>query len=186
MRETRQGRHYNDVGESHAPKVPGTALVKAGDRVELRPPVEILASLDDQARLEGVPFMPEMLQCFGKAYAVSARVERACDTVCNTGARRLPGTVMLEDLRCDGSGHAGCQAECRIYWKEAWLRSVTGQTSADVTTDPAYDELVRRVAAGAVAAESTPASACSAARRRSCSEAASLSAGGALAHSSAS
>jgi hypothetical protein len=33
-------------------------------------------------------------------------------------------TVYLEDLRCDGSGHGGCQAGCRIYWKEAWLRRV--------------------------------------------------------------
>lgn len=131
-------------------------LVKAGDRVELRPPAEILASLDDEARLEGVPFMPEMLQYFGSAYTVSARVERACDTICNTGARRLPGTVMLEDLRCDGSGHAGCQAECRIYWKEAWLQAAARQAGEDVTKDPVYEELRRRVEAGAVASESTP------------------------------
>jgi hypothetical protein len=31
---------------------------------------------------------------------------------------------MLEDLRCDGSGHDGCQAECRFFWKEAWLRKL--------------------------------------------------------------
>src|SRR6185436_4300731 len=39
-----------------------------------------------------------------------------------TGSRRLENTVLLEDLRCDGSAHDGCQAECRLYWKEAWLR----------------------------------------------------------------
>ena len=27
----------------------------------------------------------------------------------------------LEDLRCDGSAHGGCQAGCLLYWKEAWL-----------------------------------------------------------------
>ena len=39
-------------------------------------------------------------------------------------------TVYLEDLRCDGSGHGGCQAGCRIYWKEAWLRRVDGEPVA--------------------------------------------------------
>ena len=33
-------------------------------------------------------------------------------------------TVFLDGLRCDGSGHGGCQAACRIYWKDAWLRRV--------------------------------------------------------------
>ena len=36
----------------------------------------------------------------------------------------MHSTVYLEDLRCDGSGHDGCQAGCKIYWKEAWLRRV--------------------------------------------------------------
>ena len=33
----------------------------------------------------------------------------------------MQGCVFLEDLRCDGTAHGGCQAECRIYWREAWL-----------------------------------------------------------------
>src|SRR5262249_12858034 len=41
-----------------------------------------------------------------------------------SGSRRLPNAVLLGDLRCDGSGHEGCQAGCRIFWKEAWLRKV--------------------------------------------------------------
>ena len=65
--------------------------------------------------------MPEMLGYFGKAFTVDAQVERACDTI-DSGVRRLPSTVLLDDLRCDGSGHAGCEAQCRLYWKEAWLR----------------------------------------------------------------
>jgi hypothetical protein len=36
----------------------------------------------------------------------------------------VPDTVILEDLRCDGAGHGGCEADCRIFWKEAWLRRV--------------------------------------------------------------
>src|ERR1044072_7114413 len=96
--------------------------MRAGDTVELRPPAEILATLDEHGCLEGLPFMPEMLAYFGRPYRVPAQVARACATVHYTGGRRLRETVILEDLRCDGSAHAGCGAQCRLYWKEAWLR----------------------------------------------------------------
>src|SRR5262249_49165187 len=46
-----------------------------------------------------------------------------------TGSRRMNDTVYLEDLRCDGSGHDGCQAGCKIYWKDAWLRRVDGNSA---------------------------------------------------------
>jgi len=41
-------------------------------------------------------------------------------------------TVFLEDLRCDGSAHGGCQAGCRIYWKEAWLRKPESQAAPKI------------------------------------------------------
>jgi hypothetical protein len=99
--------------------------LRRGDIVELRSPAEILATLDDDGCLEGVPFMPEMLRYFGIPLTVSARVERACDTIERYEARRMPDTVLLEELRCDGSAHGGCQAGCRLYWKEVWLRQVS-------------------------------------------------------------
>ena len=43
----------------------------------------------------------------------------------------MQDTVLLDNLRCDGSAHDGCQAGCRLYWKEAWLRRV------DVAAEPA-------------------------------------------------
>jgi hypothetical protein len=52
---------------------------------------------------------------------VERRAERVCDTVHYSGTRRLADAVFLEQERCDGKGHGGCQAECRILWKEAWL-----------------------------------------------------------------
>ena len=98
--------------------------LRRGDVVELRPPPEILATLDADASLDAVPFMPEMLQYAGRRMTISHRVEKFCDTISSTGSRRMRDTVYLDDLRCDGSGHGGCQAGCRIYWKEAWLRRV--------------------------------------------------------------
>jgi hypothetical protein len=33
-------------------------------------------------------------------------------------------TVHLQNVRCDGSAHDGCQAACLMFWKEAWLERV--------------------------------------------------------------
>jgi len=98
--------------------------LRAGDVVDVRSAQEILATLDSRGSLDSVPFMPEMLNFVGKRFTVSRRVEKICDTIAQTGSRRMVDTVYLEDLRCDGSGHAGCQAGCRIYWKEDWLQRV--------------------------------------------------------------
>ena len=68
--------------------------------------------------------MPEMLRHVGRRYTVTRRVDKICDTIAATGSRRMHATVYLNDLRCDGSGHGGCQAGCKLYWKEAWLRRV--------------------------------------------------------------
>jgi hypothetical protein len=114
--------------------------LRRGELVEVLPAAAILATLDDTGSLGGVPFMPEMLGHLGRRFRVEARVERACDTVCGTGARHMPGTVLLDDLRCDGAAHGGCQAGCRFYWKEAWLR----QVSTDEPTTTPSDETARR------------------------------------------
>jgi hypothetical protein len=100
--------------------------------VEVRSPAEILATLGTDGALDGMPFMPEMARLAGRRYTVSRRVDKICDTIAATGSRRMRDTVYLEDLRCDGSGHGGCQAGCKIYWKEAWLRRVDGDAAGDV------------------------------------------------------
>jgi len=43
----------------------------------------------------------------------------------------MSDAVHLEDLRCDGSGHGGCQAGCLLFWKEAWLEPVAHGGSAN-------------------------------------------------------
>ena len=97
---------------------------KRGDVVEVKSPREILATLDDVGKLDALPFMPEMLQYCGRRFVVDRRAEKICDTIRYSGSRRLRNTVLVEDLRCDGSGHDGCQADCRLFWKESWLRLV--------------------------------------------------------------
>jgi hypothetical protein len=98
--------------------------LRPGDVVEVRSAAEILATLDSDAAVDRMPFMPEMARHAGRRYTVSRRVDKICNTITSTGSRRMEATVYLEDLRCDGSGHDGCQAACKLYWKEAWLRRV--------------------------------------------------------------
>ena len=130
--------------------------LRRGDVVALRSPREILATLDEAASLEGVPFMPEMLGYFGRRFTVTARVERACDTITGSGPLRMQDTVLLDDLRCDGGGHEGCQAGCRIYWKEAWLRPVeTGEAHVSFAADDSLERL-RSLAARSTRPETRP------------------------------
>ena len=95
---------------------------KAGERVVVRSKEEILATLDEQGCLDNQPFMPEMLQYCGRELRVAAVAHKTCDTVNKTGGRKLDRTVHLEGTRCDGSAHGGCEAECNIFWNEAWLK----------------------------------------------------------------
>jgi hypothetical protein len=95
----------------------------AGDRVTVRSAEEILATLDERGRLDEMPFMPEMFQYCGQTHRVFRSAHKTCDTVDNSGGRRLEDCVHL-DLRCDGSAHGGCDAQCLFFWKTAWLRPV--------------------------------------------------------------
>jgi hypothetical protein len=101
--------------------------LRAGDVVEVRSEAEILRTLDADGKLDGLPFMPEMLSFCGQRYRVRGRAHKACDTIDWQQFRRMESAVHLEELRCDGSAHGGCQAGCLLFWKEAWLRPVDQQ-----------------------------------------------------------
>ena len=92
--------------------------------MEVREASEILATLDEQGRLENMPFMPEMLRYCGRRFRVYKRAHKTCDNIQDWSIRRVKDAVHLEGLRCDGADHAECQAGCLIFWKEAWLRRV--------------------------------------------------------------
>jgi hypothetical protein len=94
-----------------------------GEWVQVRSFAEISATLDGEGRLDGLPFMPEMLRYCGKRYRVFRRVEKIHQYFGPAPAhlRRLRNAVLLDELRCDGAAHGGCQAACQLIWKEAWL-----------------------------------------------------------------
>ena len=92
----------------------------AGEIVEVRSEPEILASLDGDGTLEGVPFMPQMWQYCGKKF----RVFKRADKICVEGAyiSRMRDAVFLEGVRCGGDALDGCQRMCMTFWKEQWLK----------------------------------------------------------------
>jgi len=104
--------------------------LRAGELVEVRTAAEILATLDADHCLEGLPFMPEMLRYCGKRFRVFKSAHKTCDTIDQYVIRRMNSAVHLEGLRCDGEAHGGCQAGCLLFFKEAWLKRVDARGDA--------------------------------------------------------
>src|SRR5450631_106513 len=120
------------------PRPPARLRLWPGEWVKVRSFAEISATLDGEGRLDGLPFMPEMLRHCGQRHRVFRRIEKI-HYYFGPGAphlRRLRNAVLLEDLRCDGAGHGGCQAGCQFIWKEAWL-ILSENAYADVVTQEA-------------------------------------------------
>jgi hypothetical protein len=109
---------------------------RAGDWVQVRSAEAILSTLDANHCLDGLPFMPEMLQYCGRQFRVFKSAHKTCDTIQSFTIRRMADAVHLEGLRCDGEAHGGCQASCLLFWKEAWLEAVPGESTA-TTSAPA-------------------------------------------------
>lgn len=97
--------------------------LRVGDIVEIKPFAEIVATLDENGLIDGMPFMPEMAKYCGQRATVGKSAHKTCDG--HGHLRWLEDTVHLEGLRCDGSAHGGCQARCLMFWKTAWLNRVS-------------------------------------------------------------
>jgi len=111
--------------------------LRPGALVRVRSADAILATLDTRGELDGLPFMPEMLAFCGRTMKVAAVALKACDTIGQTNHHRMRNAVHLEEARCDGSGHGGCQAACLLYWKDVWLEPL------DQPSPPAEGSSVR-------------------------------------------
>jgi len=128
--------------------------LRSGDWVEVKSPREIWETLDSDGTLNGLPFMPEMLEYCGKTAKVDRRAEKTCIEFPGGSYRfqefRGNDVVLLDGLRCSGSDHDGCQRACVMFWKEAWLREVrTGEpdNGAHAQGDTAIDSKLKTVAA---------------------------------------
>jgi hypothetical protein len=123
---------------------------RAGDQVLVRSPEEILSTLDADGTLDGLPFMPEMLDWCGQPFRVQRRVEKTCVDLPPPawGAKRhFPANdvVILDGPRCDGHGHDGCKHGCRIFWREAWLRPMDAGATPTQKSETRLNELRARL-----------------------------------------
>lgn len=106
-----QNGHINLTKNRHSFQVGQTVWV-----LGLR---DILKTLDVDGKLDGLSFMPEMIPYCGKPFRVSGLPNRTC--VERNGIYEFSNVVFLEGLRCDGGAHDGCQRQCLLFWREAWL-----------------------------------------------------------------
>jgi len=95
-----------------------------GDRVRVKGLAAIRATLDQQGRLNGMPFMQEMAAYCGSEMGVYRVVDKIYDYGKSRLMRSVDESVLLIGLRCDGSEHGGCQAACYLIWKADWLEPV--------------------------------------------------------------
>jgi hypothetical protein len=112
--------------------------LRAGTWVEVKGPLEIAQTLDAEGLLDGLPFMPEMMQFCGKRFRVLRLAEKTCVEFPGGPVYKIRefhnnDVVLLEMPRCSGDAHAGCQRSCIFFWKQAWLR----KASRDEPTAPA-------------------------------------------------
>lgn len=124
--------------------------LRPGEWVEVRQLDEILATLDENGTLGGVPFMPEMAAYCGRRARVFRRIDKLNDWIRGTGLKRMHDLVLLTDIRCSGSAHGGCQANCHIRWSELWLRrsrpDATPPTAEDRPDRPAVPPRLSQLA----------------------------------------
>ncbi len=120
-------------------------LLRRGDLVEVRRPSDIIATLDGDGVLDGLPFMPEMVPLCGQRFRVAYHVEKTCvDGYSDTFRAFAAGDVVfLDDLRCAGTYHDGCARSCRLFWKEAWLVKVEDDDIPPVPVSDAARMLLR-------------------------------------------
>jgi hypothetical protein len=76
--------------------------------------------LDADGTLDGIPFMPEMMEFCGRRFRVARPAQKSC-------VEHIPGwyqvrefqkedVVLLDGVRCSGASHDGCQRLCMIFW----------------------------------------------------------------------
>ena len=108
--------------------------LKVGDIVEVLSAEEIFRTLDEDGSLDGLPFMPEMLEQCGRRARLTSHALKACIETRKAyiDMRGFWGqdVWVLDELRCSGADHDGCQRGCLIFWKAAWLRKVGADAPA--------------------------------------------------------
>jgi hypothetical protein len=101
--------------------------LQLGEYVEVKSEAEILETLDQEGRLNGLAYIPSMSAFAGQRFKVFKRMETMFQEE-SGNVRQLRNTVLLSGAHCDGL-LMRCDRGCFFYWREAWLRRVDGPRS---------------------------------------------------------
>ena len=112
--------------------------LQPGEYVEVKSPKEILQTLDEDGRLNGLAYIPSMSEFSGKRFKVFKRMGTMFQEE-SGNVRRLRNTVLLDGVHCDGL-LMRCDRACFFYFREAWLRRVDGPKPDLVQIEPHNDK----------------------------------------------
>ena len=85
------------------------ARLRRGDFVE-EDADEIVQTLNAEGSSDHLPFMPEILEFCGRRFRVSRRAWTLCFSGPGSSREfRNDNVVTLDDVRCSGAAHDGCQ-----------------------------------------------------------------------------
>ena len=115
--------------------------LQAGEYIEVKSEEEILKTLDEEGKLNGLTYIPAMREFCGKRFKVFKRMETMYQEESGK-VRRLKHTVLLDGVHCDGM-LMRCDRACFFFWREGWLRRVDGPKSDPIkVADVPKSELV--------------------------------------------
>lgn len=98
-------------------------MLHAGDWIEVKSKEDILATLDEGGRRDGLPFMPEMLAYCGSRVRVTSSAHKTCGPMQGRYIALQTNDLIHLGFRCNGSAHDGCQNGCQLFWHRDWLKS---------------------------------------------------------------
>jgi hypothetical protein len=103
---------------------PADVPLQDPDLVRVSSLEKIEATLDQDRRLRGCTFMPEMAEYCGTTHRVLKRMSRFVDER-TLQVKRSSGIALLEGVMCKGCAEFGtCDRSCPYLWREEWLESV--------------------------------------------------------------
>jgi hypothetical protein len=116
--------------------------LRPGEYVEVKSKAEILQTLDEDGRLNGLSYIPAMSEFSGKRFKVFKRMETMYQEESGK-VRQLRNTVLLDGVHCDGL-LMRCDRACFFYWREGWLRRVDGPEPELIQIEPRIGKSCRK------------------------------------------
>jgi hypothetical protein len=133
-------RPYPNIRGLAREKTTGRELdLRAGEWVEVRSREEIMPTLNQKAKNQGLLFDVEMLPFCGRRFRVLRRVERLVDERTGLMIKPRRSCLILEGVTCGGffsRERLFCPRSIFPYWHETWLRRVEGETPPRLPDPP--------------------------------------------------